>query len=70
MKALTLSYCQEAIQLMKSKLLLGLTAAAMLTLAGCNPTNTSSETADQSSTADTDSLPDSTDSTTRLDRFD
>ena len=31
---------------MKSKLLLGLTAAAMLTLAGCNPTNTSSETAD------------------------
>lgn len=63
MKALTLSYCQEAIQLMKSKLLLGLTAAAMLTLAGCNPTNTSSKTADQSSTADTDSLPDSTDST-------
>lgn len=62
MKALTLSYSQEAIQLMKSKLLLGLTAAAMLTLAGCNPTNTSSETADQSSTADTDSLPDSTDS--------
>ena len=47
---------------MKSKLLLGLTATAMLTLAGCNPTNTSSETADQSSTADTDSLTDSTDS--------
>lgn len=60
MKALTLSYSQEAIQLMKSKLLLGLTVAAMLTLAGCNPTNTSSKTADQSSTADTDSLSDST----------
>lgn len=49
---------------MKSKLLLGLTATAMLTLAGCNPTNTSSKTADQSSTADTDSLSDSTASST------